>query len=412
MQQLRNHGLHSHNSTSSSSKCSLTVPPLLAYKEQHAYRTRMTKATVCTRPTHIRITSVRQRLIRTQAFSAGKGSCLPVWSAAQPACTHSKRSRSLISRWAPERFSAESNGSQASNELVANAAVQQTVKQQENAVAPPEAAVKGSKEAAVAAGSSGAVAAAAGESSKQQKASEGQKASAGSVQMLHNQLEDITSRYQELDDRLDHLENTLVALLSSVKEKTRSRASVAQVAADDEGGGPLAAADSSGDLPDYDIYDDGEEGEHTGLFDLKRLQSSLSENINKGYLESVKHLREMLLAYEWHLHGKELAERRGVAKFEQFCAEHDIDVPFESISQLYEDPSNLAALPDNKTKLLARSIIQQSVDERYCSIYFECTTTAKELAHTGLKDVIPDSAGKVGGVIKDILPLPGFLKKG
>jgi hypothetical protein len=29
----------------------------------------------------------------------------------------------------------------------------------------------------------------------------------------------------------------------------------------------------------------------------------------------------------------------------------------------------------------------------------------------GLKDVIPDSAGKVGGVIKDILPLPGFLKK-
>eukprot|EP00879_Flechtneria_rotunda_P007810 GHRR01008185.1.p1 GENE.GHRR01008185.1~~GHRR01008185.1.p1 ORF type:complete len:164 (+),score=21.48 GHRR01008185.1:817-1308(+) len=107
-----------------------------------------------------------------------------------------------------------------------------------------------------------------------------------------------------------------------------------------------------------------------------------------------------------------LPNTRGVAKFEQFCAEHDIDVPFESISQLYEDPSNLAALPDNKTKLLARSIIQQSVDERYCSIYFECTTTAKELAHTGLKDVIPDSAGKVGGVIKDILPLPGFLKKG
>lgn len=48
---------------------------------------------------------------------------------------------------------------------------------------------------------------------------------------------------------------------------------------------------------------------------------------------------------------------------------------------------------------------------RYCSIYVECTTTAKELAHTGLKDIIPDSAGKVGGVIKDILPLPGFIKK-
>jgi hypothetical protein len=32
------------------------------------------------------------------------------------------------------------------------------------------------------------------------------------------------------------------------------------------------------------------------------------------------------------------------------------------------------------------------------------------LLRAGLKDVIPDSAGKVGGVIKDILPLPGFLK--
>lgn len=30
----------------------------------------------------------------------------------------------------------------------------------------------------------------------------------------------------------------------------------------------------------------------------------------RGYLESVKHLRELLMAYEWHLHGKELAERR------------------------------------------------------------------------------------------------------
>lgn len=32
--------------------------------------------------------------------------------------------------------------------------------------------------------------------------------------------------------------------------------------------------------------------------------------VGRGYLESVKHLREMLMAYEWHLHGKELAERR------------------------------------------------------------------------------------------------------
>lgn len=28
-----------------------------------------------------------------------------------------------------------------------------------------------------------------------------------------------------------------------------------------------------------------------------------------------------------------------------------------------------------------------------------------------VQDIIPDSAGKVGGVIRDILPVPGFLKK-
>lgn len=39
-------------------------------------------------------------------------------------------------------------------------------------------------------------------------------------------------------------------------------------------------------------------------------QANLSENINKGYMESVKHLRDMLMAYEWDLHGKELAGRK------------------------------------------------------------------------------------------------------
>lgn len=43
---------------------------------------------------------------------------------------------------------------------------------------------------------------------------------------------------------------------------------------------------------------------------MSHLQANLSENINKGYMESVKHLRDMLMAYEWDLHGKELAGRK------------------------------------------------------------------------------------------------------
>lgn len=67
---------------------------------------------------------------------------------------------------------------------------------------------------------------------------------------------------------------------------------------------------SSADVPGVDEDDDDDEG---GLFDLKKLQANLSESINQGYMESVKHLRDMLMAYEWDLHGKELAGRRWAA---------------------------------------------------------------------------------------------------
>lgn len=56
---------------------------------------------------------------------------------------------------------------------------------------------------------------------------------------------------------------------------------------------------------------------------------------------------------------------RGVAKFEHYCAKKDIEgVSFDVLSKLYEDPNNLDALPNDKLKLLARSMIQQTMDER------------------------------------------------
>lgn len=241
------------------------------------------------------------------------------------------------------------------------------------------------------------------------------RASSQSMQKLKSHVDQMASKYEALDRRLDSLETTLLTLLRNVKERVRNPAAGAGVGPAGEGVSTIAAgvpagAMSPSDVPDYE-FDEDEEDEG-GIFDLKKLQANLSENINKGYMESVKHLRDMLMAYEWDLHGKELAGRRGVAKFEQYCAEHDVpEVSFEVLSKLYEDPNNLDALPTDKLKLLARAIIQQTMDERYCSIYYECSTTAKELAHTGLKDIIPDSAGKVGGVLKDILPLPGFIKK-
>jgi hypothetical protein len=41
-----------------------------------------------------------------------------------------------------------------------------------------------------------------------------------------------------------------------------------------------------------------------------------------------------------------------VAQFEQYLAERDIDVSFDTLSQLYTDPNNLDVLPNDKLKLL------------------------------------------------------------
>jgi hypothetical protein len=60
-----------------------------------------------------------------------------------------------------------------------------------------------------------------------------------------------------------------------------------------------------------------------------------------------------------------VCEFRGVAKFERYCAENGVEgISFDVLSQLYEDPNNLDALPSDKMKLLARSMIQETMDER------------------------------------------------
>lgn len=46
-----------------------------------------------------------------------------------------------------------------------------------------------------------------------------------------------------------------------------------------------------------------------------------------------------------------------------------------------------------------------------CSCYAECSGLAKELAKTGLTDMIPDGAEKMAGAVKNMLPLPAFVKK-
>lgn len=147
------------------------------------------------------------------------------------------------------------------------------------------------------------------------------------------------------------------------------------------------------------------------LGDISTSCKRLDESLDKDYIDAVVSLRKHLLMHEWQQHGKALAERKGVIKFERHCAENDIDIPFEAISQLYDNPYDVSVLESNKHKLMARSIIMEAVDEQYSSTYAECTQLAKELAKTSFTEIIPESAEKVAGTLKSLIPMPTFLKQ-
>lgn len=100
-----------------------------------------------------------------------------------------------------------------------------------------------------------------------------------------------------------------------------------------------------------------------------------------------------------------------MAQFEHYLVQKDLDTEWDEITRLYDDPSNLSVISDPKLRSLARSMIEQSVDERHMTVYAEVTNVARELAHMDLKAVLPAPASSAIDAIKGLLPIPGFLKK-
>lgn len=91
----------------------------------------------------------------------------------------------------------------------------------------------------------------------------------------------------------------------------------------------------------------------------------------------------------------------GVANFEHFVALQRWAVPFDAVTRLYSDPCDLSCLEDETLRAMARSMIEQSVDERYMQAYADCTAMARELASTNLTARLPipvPGAGAVSGV--------------
>lgn len=55
-------------------------------------------------------------------------------------------------------------------------------------------------------------------------------------------------------------------------------------------------------------------------------------------------LRLRLLQEEWELSAKHEALRQGVAQFEKKVAEDKLEVPFDVITRLYENPEDLSII--------------------------------------------------------------------
>jgi hypothetical protein len=68
-----------------------------------------------------------------------------------------------------------------------------------------------------------------------------------------------------------------------------------------------------------------------------------------------------------------------VALFERHCAEHDLGVPFDTLTALYTDPNDLSVLHDDKLKLLARRWGTATITCSWASVACVVCSTAASL---------------------------------
>ncbi|KAI8462592.1 MAG: hypothetical protein J3K34DRAFT_527632 [Monoraphidium minutum] len=268
---------------------------------------------------------------------------------------------------------------------------------------------------------------------------------AGAGDLAHR-LDGFAAKYQQLDDRLDSLERALVSiykrrpgaggpaggpaaapLAGAAAAGVGLRGGPADAAVSGRGGAAAGGGAGGGDETVVAVaaaegraggggLEDGAkagvEGEVVGAevggmhvggiaFDISKLQSSVVETLNSGHLEAIKTLRESLMAHEWELHGKRLALHRGVANFEHYCALQDLPITYEAVSRLYQDPTDLSCIEHRRLKIMARSMIEQTLDERYLEVYKQTTAAARELASMNMTSKLPipvPGAGAVSGV--------------
>ncbi|PRW58392.1 methyltransferase type 11 [Chlorella sorokiniana] len=205
--------------------------------------------------------------------------------------------------------------------------------------------------------------------------------------LLRCDLEELKRRMDEVQAQLDQMGDRARAV--SIAEAVR------------------AAGEGDADLMtrlQHQQDDQLQEDENT----WERIQDTFTQVMSKGYIQSAEKIRDRLLVTEWELSHKAVAMRRGVSQFELHCAQNQVDLPFETLTQLYEEPDNLDVIENCHLRMQCRASIRAAMDDEYFKVYAKCTEEAQKLAQQFsntefISKLLPESG--VLEALKKVVPM-------
>ncbi|KAL4426160.1 hypothetical protein ABPG77_007442 [Micractinium sp. CCAP 211/92] len=207
---------------------------------------------------------------------------------------------------------------------------------------------------------------------------------------------ELRSQIEELKERMEEMQAQLVQLNDRARDRAVSLASAVKAA----GSGDAAPLEQLQHQQDEQLELDERSWDS--------VMDSFTQLMSKGYIASTEKIRDRLLITEWELNRKSVAMRRGVAHFELHCAGAKVELPYEVLSQLYEDPGSLEIIQDPHLRMQARASINQAVDEEYVKVYSHCTAEAQKLAQQFsntefISKVLPESG--LLDALKKVVPM-------
>ena len=87
---------------------------------------------------------------------------------------------------------------------------------------------------------------------------------------------------------------------------------------------------------------------------------------------------------------------RGVARFERYVAEKRVDLPYDTLTLLYEDPSRLAIIQDPWLRMQCRSAIVEAQEREYAQVRAVAATLLLVITHAcvcAYQSIAPNDAG-------------------